>query len=288
MNSKNNQDNISSDNENNSHNFISIEQEEIKYDNIKGNDENELSPNKEEENEKEDQSNNIVNSHNNNIYANKEENEDIKITKKSSNNDNNINNNIVNNNRDNNDVTVSNLLFQLKQMSDRQLYLLDIISNLQKNSSEQINHLNKRIKDLETKLNKNNGDNNDISQNEQYLNNYPGEDNPNNTLAKILNGKSNEKLIKYLNMLKLDEIKKLDIKLIEDTLIKLCILLTEGFKIHEIINFIKGILIINKIKLKPITKKNLKDILNYIQSNLEELKDEDSVDISLLISYLNI
>ena len=288
MNSKNNQDNISSDNENNSHNFISIEQEEIKYDNIKGNDENELSPNKEEENEKEDQSNNIVNSHNNNIYANKEENEDIKITKKSSNNDNNINNNIVNNNRDNNDVTVSNLLFQLKQMSDRQLYLLDIISNLQKNSSEQINHLNKRIKDLETKLNKNNGDNNDISQNEQYLNNYSGEDNPNNTLAKILNGKSNEKLIKYLNMLKLDEIKKLDIKLIEDTLIKLCILLTEGFKIHEIINFIKGILIINKIKLKPITKKNLKDILNYIQSNLEELKDEDSVDISLLISYLNI
>jgi hypothetical protein len=288
MNSKNNQDNISSDNENNSHNFISIEQEEIKYDNIKGNDENELSPNKEEENEKEDQSNNIVNSHNNNIYANKEENEDIKITKKSSNNDNNINNNIVNNNRDNNDITVSNLLFQLKQMSDRQLYLLDIISNLQKNSSEQINHLNKRIKDLETKLNKNNGDNNDISQNEQYLNNYPGEDNPNNTLAKILNGKSNEKLIKYLNMLKLDEIKKLDIKLIEDTLIKLCILLTEGFKIHEIINFIKGILIINKIKLKPITKKNLKDILNYIQSNLEELKDEDSVDISLLISYLNI
>ena len=288
MNSKDNQDNISSDNENNIHNFISIEQEEIKYDNIKGLDENELSPNKEEENEKEEQTNNMLNSHNNNIYINKEENEDIKITKKSNNKDNNINNNIVNNNRDNNDVTVSNLLFQLKQMSDRQLYLLDIISNLQKNSSEQINHLNKRIKDLETKLSRNNEDNNDISENEQYLNNYPGEDNPNNTLAKILNGKSNEKLIKYLNMLKLDEIKKLDIKLIEDTLIKLCILLTEGFKIHEIINFIKGLLIINKIKLKPITKKNLKDILNYIQSNLEELKDEDSVDISLLISYLNV
>ena len=288
MNSKDNQDNISSDNENNIHNFISIEQEEIKYDNIKGLDENELSPNKEEENEKEEQTNNMLNSHNNNIYINKEENEDIKITKKSNNKDININNNIVNNNRDNNDVTVSNLLFQLKQMSDRQLYLLDIISNLQKNSSEQINHLNKRIKDLETKLSRNNEDNNDISENEQYLNNYPGEDNPNNTLAKILNGKSNEKLIKYLNMLKLDEIKKLDIKLIEDTLIKLCILLTEGFKIHEIINFIKGLLIINKIKLKPITKKNLKDILNYIQSNLEELKDEDSVDISLLISYLNV
>ena len=168
------------------------------------------------------------------------------------------------------------------------LYLLDIISNLQKNSSEQINKLNKRIKGLENKLNQKNEENYDISENSQYISHYPGEDNPNNTLTKILNGKNNEKLIKYLNMLKLDEIKKLDIKLIEDTLIKLCILLTEGFKIHEIINFIKGILIINKIKLKPITKKNLKDVLNYIKENLKELKDEDSVDISLLISYLNI
>ena len=76
--------------------------------------------------------------------------------------------------------------------------------------------------------------------------------------------------------------------MIEDTLIKLCILLTEGFKVHDIISFIKGILIINKIKLKEITKKNLKDILNYVQQNLKNLKDEDSIDISLMISYLDI
>ena len=284
MNSRDIQDNISSDNENNNNNYISIEPEEIKSSNIK---ENELISNKEEiQKEKEEQINNNIeninniNSNNNKLYINNEENEDIKIIK-----NNNINNN---NNNNNNNVTISNLLFQLKQMSDKQLYLLDIISNLQKNSSEQINKLNKRIKGLENKLNQKNEENYDISENFQYISHYPGEDNPNNTLTKILNGKNNEKLIKYLNMLKLDEIKKLDIKLIEDTLIKLCILLTEGFKIHEIINFIKGILIINKIKLKPITKKNLKDVLNYIQENLKELKDEDSVDISLLISYLNI
>ncbi len=284
MNSRDIQDNISSDNENNNNNYISIEPEEIKSSNIK---ENELISNKEEiQKEKEEQINNNIeninniNSNNNKLYINNEENEDIKIIK-----NNNINNN---NNNNNNNVTISNLLFQLKQMSDKQLYLLDIISNLQKNSSEQINKLNKRIKGLENKLNQKNEENYDISENSQYRSHYPGEDNPNNTLTKILNGKNNEKLIKYLNMLKLDEIKKLDIKLIEDTLIKQCIFLVEGFKVYEIISFIKVILIINKIKLKEITKKNLKDVFNYVQQNLSDLKEEDSVDISLIISYLNI
>ena len=272
MNSNNIQDNISSEDENNNNyiDHISIDQEEIKYNNLN---EKETISNKEEE---------IINNKyiNKEIDKNDEDNEDTKNSKKK-------NNNIINNN--NNNVTISNLLFQLKQMSDKQLYLLDIISNLQKNSSKQINNLNRRINELEGKLNK---------KNDVYFQNYTDdiqditynskEDNPNNTLTKILNGKNNEKLINYLNALKLEEIKNLDIKLIEDTLIKLCILLTEGFKVHEIISFIKGILIVNKIKLKDITKKNLKDVFNFVQKNLSNLKDEDSIDISLIISYLNI
>ena len=280
MNSKNNQDNIISSEEENNINYInhiSIEQEEQKN-TIK---ESELISSKENEEEQEI-NNNIEMNNKNNI--NEEDNEDYKISK------NNINNNNINNNNNNsnniNNVTINNLLFQLKQMSDKQLYLLDIISNLQKNSSEQINSLNKRIRDLEGKLNQQNNDYYEEDAGE--INNSPSEEDPNYTLTKVLNGKNNEKLIKYLNGLKLEEIKKLDIKLIEDTLIKLCILLTEGFKVHEIISFIKGILIINKIKLKEITKKNLKDVFNYVQKNLSVLKEEDSVDISLIISYLNI
>ena len=75
----------------------------------------------------------------------------------------NINNNLekskehneFNNNTENekiNDKKISNLLYLLKQMSDKQLYLLDVISNLQKNSSEQINNLNNRISNLEEKI----------------------------------------------------------------------------------------------------------------------------------------
>ena len=204
---------------------------------------------------------------------------------------NNINNDenedIKNEKNNNNNVTISNLLFQLKQMSDKQLYLLDIISNLQKTSSEQINHLNNRIKDLEEKIIKQNDDNFIKLENGDESQMF-GRDDPNFILTKLLNGNNHEELIKCLNEFKLEQIKKLAIKLIEDTLIKLCIFLTEGFKVHEIICFIKGILIINKIKLKEITKKNLKDVFNFVQQNLTNLKDEDSIDISLIISYLNI
>ena len=185
---------------------------------------------------------------------------------------------------------ISNLLYQLKTMSDRQIYLLDVISNLQKNSSEHINNLNKRIDDLEMKLSKENNNKFEDLHEEDDNRNYKteGGGSPNNILTKLLNENNSEELINYLNKLKLEQIKKIDIKLIEDILIKLCILLTEGFKVHEIIIFVKGILIINKIKLKEITKKNLKDVFNYVQNNLTNLKDEDSIDISLILSFLNI
>ena len=130
---------------------------------------------------------------------------------------------------------------------------------------------------------------NKSQENEFFGNNYTlNENDPNIILSRILNGNNNEELIKCLNGFNLAQIKKLDIKLIEDALMRLCILLTEGFKVHDIIGFIKGILIINKIKLKETTKKNLKDIFVFIQQNLNNLKDEDSIDISLIISYLNI
>ena len=213
----------------------------------------------------------------------------------------NINNNLekskehkeYNNNTENekiNDKKISNLLYLLKQMSDKQLYLLDVISNLQKNSSEQINNLNNRISNLEEKIVKQKEKNKyENSEDEDFgVKISLDEMEPNLILSKILKGNNNEELIKCLNGFNLAQIKKLDIKLIEDALMRLCILLTEGFKIHEIIGFIKGILIMNKIKLKETTKKNLKDIFIYIQQNLNDLKDEDSIDISLIISYLNI
>ena len=279
MNLRNSQDINSFDEENNTNNInnyeisnISSEQTDFKFSNnniIKDNIMNNYESNS-----------NTINTNKNNINNKDTNNELIN----SNENFNSIH--YSNDNNNNNSKIISNLLYQLKKMSDKQLYLLDIISNLQKNSTEQINSLNKRIEELEEKVIKQNQNYED--EDESFNINESDNDNPNIILKKLLNGNNYEQLIKYLKELSLEQIKKLEIKLIEDTLIKLCILLTDGFKVHEIISFIKGILIINKIKLKEITKKNLKDILNYVQQNLKNLKDEDSIDISLIISYLNI
>ena len=282
MNLKNSQDINSFDEENNTNNInnyeisnISSEQTDFKFSNnniVKDNIMNNF-----------ESISNTINTNKNNIN-----NEDINnelINSKKNFNSNHHSNDNNNDNSNNNSKIISNLLYQLKKMSDKQLYLLDIISNLQKNSTEQINSLNKRIEELEEKVIKQNQNYEDTD--ESFNMNESDSNNPNIILKKLLNGNNYEQLIRYLKELSLEQIKKLEIKLIEDTLIKLCILLTEGFKVHDIISFIKGILIINKIKLKEITKKNLKDILNYVQQNLKNLKDEDSIDISLIISYLN-
>ena len=278
MNLKNSQDINSFDEENNTNNInnyeisnISSEQTDFKFSNnniIKDNIMNNF-----------ESISNTINTNKNNIN-NEDINNELINSKKNFNS-----NHHSNDNSNNNSKIISNLLYQLKKMSDKQLYLLDIISNLQKNSTEQINSLNKRIEELEEKVIKQNQNYEDTD--ESFNMNESDSDNPNIILKKLLNGNNYEQLIRYLKELSLEQIKKLEIKLIEDTLIKLCILLTEGFKVHDIISFIKGILIINKIKLKEITKKNLKDILNYVQQNLKNLKDEDSIDISLIISYLN-
>ena len=42
----------------------------------------------------------------------------------------------------------------------------------------------------------------------------------------------------------------------------------------------------NQIKLREVSLKNINDILLYIKNNINDVKDEDSIDISLLISYL--
>ena len=238
------------------------------------------------------QSQNILSLRENNLLFSSD---DVKSQKENINNslEKSKEHNEYNNNTENekiNDEKISNLLYLLKQMSDKQLYLLDVISNLQKNSSEQINNLNNRISNLEEKIVKQKEKNKyENSEDEDFgVKISLDEMEPNLILSKILKGNNNEELIKCLNGFNLAQIKKLDIKLIEDALMRLCILLTEGFKIHEIIGFIKGILIMNKIKLKETTKKNLKDIFIYIQQNLNDLKDEDSIDISLIISYLNI
>ena len=195
-----------------------------------------------------------------------------------SNNDNLYNRNII----PEYENKISILLSQMKTMSDKQLYLLDVISNIQNYSTEQINLLNQKIENLENNiLNKNNDKNNDnLSQNENIINKQ---------LKKCISSGDESSIINCISNINLKDIKELEIDTIENTLLAICPILSKGNNIHECITFIKAILMSynNQFKLREVTLKNINDILLYIKDNINEIKDEDSIDISLLVSYLN-
>ena len=179
---------------------------------------------------------------------------------------------------------ISILLSQMKTMSDKQLYLLDVISNIQNYSTEQINLLNQKIENLENKILKpkksNINNNNNLSQNENIINKQ---------LKKCISSGDESSIINCISNINLKDIKELEINTIENTLLAICPILSKGNYIHECITFIKAILMSynNQFKLREVTLKNINDILLYIKDNINEIKDEDSIDISLLVSYLN-
>ncbi len=197
-----------------------------------------------------------------------------------SNNDNIYNRNII----PEYENKISILLSQMKTMSDKQLYLLDVISNIQNYSTEQINLLNQKIENLENNILKpkksNINNNNNLSQNENIINKQ---------LKKSISSGDESSIINCISNINLKDIKELEINTIENTLLAICPILSKGNYIHECITFIKAILMSynNQFKLREVTLKNINDILLYIKDNINEIKDEDSIDISLLVSYLN-
>ena len=197
-----------------------------------------------------------------------------------SNNDNLYNRNII----PEYENKISILLSQMKTMSDKQLYLLDVISNIQNYSTEQINLLNQKIENLENNILKpkksNINNNNNLSQNENIINKQ---------LKKCISSGDESSIINCISNINLKDIKELEINTIENTLLAICPILSKGNYIHECITFIKAILMSynNQFKLREVTLKNINDILLYIKDNINEIKDEDSIDISLLVSYLN-
>ena len=196
-----------------------------------------------------------------------------------SNNDNLYNRNII----PEYENKISILLSQMKTMSDKQLYLLDVISNIQNYSTEQINLLNQKIENLENNILKSkysNNNNNNISQNENIINKQ---------LKKSISSGDESSIINCISNINLKDIKELEIDTIENTLLAICPILSKGNNIHECITFIKAILMSynNQFKLRDVTLKNINDILLYIKDNINDIKDEDSIDISLLVSYLN-
>ncbi len=184
-------------------------------------------------------------------------------------------NQILNNKIPEYDNKIATLISQMKEMSDKQIYLIDIISNLQKSSSEQINLLNEKVSNLESNILKSRVNNNPYEINDNKLNN-------------IIYSGNESLIINYISNINLKEIKNLDVNVIEDILLVIYPILSKGNYIHECISFIKAILMSynSNCKLRDITLKNINDILLYIKDNNNDIRDEDLIDISLLTSFL--
>ena len=175
-----------------------------------------------------------------------------------------------------------NLISKMKTMSDKQLHLLDVITNLQKNSTEQITQLTSRINQLEKSL---------LTLSKQKKNNHIKDNSTNAILKSLLNSNDEDKIINKISSLTLNQIKDIDVKLIEDILLRICTIVTKGNYIHEIIMFIKTVVISSSKfnKLRSLIIRNLKDVLEFLNddNNGIYIKDEDLIDISLLLSFLN-
>ena len=142
--------------------------------------------------------------------------------------------------------------------------------------------------------NNNNNDNTNNYNNNNYINYndlkilYPS-NTLNGRLISFLDTKENSKSIYYILDITEQDMKKIDNYLIEDVINKLINILDKGIYIHESISFIKKVFLKNKIRFKLNTiKKLLCSLDKVLLTNKKILSSQDSIDISLIISLIDI
>ena len=159
------------------------------------------------------------------------------------------------------------------------------IISLEKSTYERINLFNEKINDLEKKVSKNEFINaNNIGFKIIYPSNALNE-----KIIRFLNAKNenNEEIYLLFNITE-QQIIDIDNNLIEDVINKLINYLNQDIFIHECINFIKKIFVKHKMRFQLSTIKKLLSCLNKLIMKSQILSKEDSLNISLIISSINI
>ena len=172
------------------------------------------------------------------------------------------------------------------KISNIQNYLEEKILSLEKNTYKNLSYFNYRIDQLDKKIS-NNEINVDIINDKKYKVIYPSNI-LNEKLIQFLNSEQINKSIYYLIDIPKEEIIKIDNNLLEKVLNKLIIYLEQEIYISESINFIKKVFTKDKIKFKLNTIKRLLSVFYKLLNNKKILSKEDSVDISLIMSSINI
>ena len=177
------------------------------------------------------------------------------------------------------------IINEITQISKNQNFLAEKIISLEKSTYERINLFNEKINDLEKKVSKNEFINaNNIGFKIIYPSNALNE-----KIIRFLNAKNenNEEIYLLFNITE-QQIIDIDNNLIEDVINKLINYLNQDIFIHECINFIKKIFVKHKMRFQLSTIKKLLSCLNKLIMKSQILSKEDSLNISLIISSINI
>ena len=163
-----------------------------------------------------------------------------------------------------------------------QNFLAEKIILLEKNTLSQISYYDSKIEELENKfpIEEDLLDNN-------YKIIYPSNV-LNEKLISFLNNENSDESIYYLLGITEEQIINIDNNLIGDVVNKLIDFLDQGIYIHECISFIKKVFIRNKMRFQLNIIKRLFSSFDKLLLNKKNLSNEDSLDISLILSYINI
>ena len=207
----------------------------------------------------------------------KQENNNSKITIDKSINNSQIN--IINQSKE--EPKLELILKDIIEMSKNQNLLEERIISFEKNTYNKLSFFDSRIDELEKKISSN-----------VLINNKCKIIYPTNTINEKLiiflnNNETNESIYLLLDITE-EQMRDIDNNLIEDVINKLIGFLEQGVYIHESINFIKKIFTKNKMRFQLNTIKRLFSSLDRLLMNKNMLSNEDSLDISLIISNINI
>ena len=203
---------------------------------------------------------------------------------------NNNSNNNYNNNRsnvDNNSKMINALLSQMNMLSSKQILLLDTITQIQNDTQSQINTLNTKITSLESTLSS-------LSKQLISIKSQPPQSDINTYFKQALSQDTTNpnELLSLLSKTSLNQLKTVNIDLIEESIDRLLPLLSKGEHVKQIISFYKTVLLALRLPLKNETIQNVKDVLEYVSSSgvdggyVGNINEEEMIDISIILSSL--
>ena len=202
--------------------------------------------------------------------------------KRSINIDKSINNNQINIINQTQTVPKLDLIMnEIIKISNNQNVIAEKIANIEKNTTKQILYLEERINQIENK---------DL--NNELINNririlYPS-NNANRKITSFLTSRDNDKSIHFLKSITETEFEQIDNNLFEEVFDKLIFFLTNKIYIQEVVFFIKIFFTRNKKRFHLDKYKKLLSAFDILMKSNIKLNDQVSLDISLIISSINI